>query len=499
MTTIYFIRHAQSDSHIKQDDIRPLTEKGLKDRELVTGFLSDKNIQVALSSPYKRAVDTISDFTEKNNLTIQTINGFRERKVDNAWIEDFWGYVERQWRDFDYKFSDGECLNEVRERNINALEKVLDEHSGKNIVIGTHGSALSQIIHHYDNRYSHADFMKMVNIMPWVVKMDFVGRECVLMTKIDLYNLGETEKNIEVNVFNEGSFESYRYVVIFASYQGKMLYCRNKNLQVYETAGGKIEDGETPLEAAKRELFEETGATDFSIIPILDYKAQSDMGFAVGKIFFAEINELGEIPEEFEMEEVKLFDTIPDKMRFPQILPVLYEKFQVWRVMQNSKGELWDVYDENRNLTGRVHRRGTFLAPNDYHLVVQVWIRNSEGKFLVSQRCEKKGFPFVWETTGGSALTGDDSLSAALREVKEELGVDLLPENGKCIYSFIRGDSILDVWFFNQDIDLSEVVLDENETMDAKYMTSSEIMDMISKEKFFQYSYVDEFFDSFKK
>lgn len=61
MTTIYFIRHAESDHSIHQDDIRPLTNKGWESRKIVTEFLKDKNIDIAVSSPYKRAVDTISD------------------------------------------------------------------------------------------------------------------------------------------------------------------------------------------------------------------------------------------------------------------------------------------------------------------------------------------------------------------------------------------------------------------------------------------------------
>ncbi len=187
MTTIYFIRHAESDHNIHQDEIRPLTQKGWESRKIVTEFLSDKNINVALSSPYKRSVDTISDFTEKHNLEIGLIDDFTERRVDSVWIEDFWGYIKKQWENFDYKFTDGECLREVRERNIKALVEVLKKHKDKNIIIGTHGAALSQIIHHYDNSYGYDDFMAMVNKMPWCVKMVFDEGRCVNIDKIDLY------------------------------------------------------------------------------------------------------------------------------------------------------------------------------------------------------------------------------------------------------------------------------------------------------------------------
>ena len=70
MTTVYFIRHAESDTSIRDGRIRPLTPKGFSSRVLVTEFLHDKNIDVVLSSPFKRAVDTISDFAEKNRFEI---------------------------------------------------------------------------------------------------------------------------------------------------------------------------------------------------------------------------------------------------------------------------------------------------------------------------------------------------------------------------------------------------------------------------------------------
>jgi len=187
MTTIYFIRHAQSDLSVHDERVRPLTEKGLKDCTLVTEFLRGKNIDIILSSPYKRAVDTISGFAKSANLPIQTVNDFRERGVDNVWIEDFKTFSKKQWVDFSYKLSDGECLAEVQERNISELNEVLTRYKNKNIVIGTHGTALSTIINYYDNTYGFDDFMAMVNIMPWVVKMEFDKNVCIGIEKIDLF------------------------------------------------------------------------------------------------------------------------------------------------------------------------------------------------------------------------------------------------------------------------------------------------------------------------
>ena len=189
MTTIYFVRHAESDNSVRDGRIRPLTDKGHTDCALVTDYLQDKNIEIVLTSPYKRAVDTVAGFAEDSGLSIITIEDFRERKSDSDWVRetDFYPFMERQWADFSYSLSDGECLAVVQERNIAALEDVLGKHQGKNIVIGTHGTALSTIINYYDNSYGFADFMDMVDIMPLVVKMVFDGNRFVGMEKIDLF------------------------------------------------------------------------------------------------------------------------------------------------------------------------------------------------------------------------------------------------------------------------------------------------------------------------
>jgi len=92
--------------------------------------------------------------------------------------------------------------------------------------------------------------------------------------------------------------------------------------------------------------------------------------------------------------------------------------------------EIWDLYSLDGEIIGE-HKRGTPMPEDGYHLVVHVWIRNSEGKYLMTQRsANKKTFPLAWECVGGSVLQGEDSLTAALREVAEEVGIQLCPESG---------------------------------------------------------------------
>ena len=102
-----------------------MSQKGFNDRKLVTEFLLDKNIDAVLSSPFKRAVDTVADFADKNGFKIDLVEDFRERAIADAWIDDFKVFAERQWADFSYKLDGGECLSEVQKRNIHALNNVL--------------------------------------------------------------------------------------------------------------------------------------------------------------------------------------------------------------------------------------------------------------------------------------------------------------------------------------------------------------------------------------
>lgn len=187
MTNIYFVRHAQPNYENHNDLTRELTEKGLRDRKLVTAFLREKNIHAVFSSPFQRSVDTVKEFADEQSLPITLVEDFRERRVDSGWIEDFNAFARRQWADFSYKLSDGECLGEVQARNIAALREILSSCEGKNVAIGSHGTALSTIINYYDRTFGYDDFDAIRGLMPWIVHFTFDGETCVNIEKIDLF------------------------------------------------------------------------------------------------------------------------------------------------------------------------------------------------------------------------------------------------------------------------------------------------------------------------
>lgn len=189
-TNIYFVRHAEADNTVRIGRERPLTENGLVKRVLVTNYLLDKDIEYIFSSPFKRAYDTISDFAEKQGLSIAVDEGFGEiRNGEGMWRghPEAGNVFKNQWNDFDYRFSDGESLNEVQNRNITALKKILDEHEGKNIAIATHSTSLSLILNYYDSTFSYEAFQEIQSKLPWVAKLVFSKDECQEIEKIDLY------------------------------------------------------------------------------------------------------------------------------------------------------------------------------------------------------------------------------------------------------------------------------------------------------------------------
>lgn len=152
--------------------------------------------------------------------------------------------------------------------------------------------------------------------------------------------------------------------------------------------------------------------------------------------------------------------------------------------------ELWDVYDFNRQRTGRTIRRGELMAADEYHLVVQVWIRNRRGQWLISRRAPGKSHPLQWEPTGGSVLAGEDSLDGALREAREELGIALDPARGTLFCSARReqftwaNPGFLDVWVFEHECDIGGLTLQREETCAAMWATEADIRAMIGDGRF---------------
>ena len=185
-TTVYFVRHAESDQSVHQDDIRPLNAKGIQDAAALVDLFNGIPLDAIYSSPYLRAEQTVMPLAVAHQLPIGEVWDLRERKVDAEWIEDWRGFAKKQWSDRDYKLSHGESLNEVARRNIDALNIILKKCAGQTIAIGTHGTALSTILCHYDPSFGYEQFLVLLPKIPCVVKMCFFGEQCIACEELSL-------------------------------------------------------------------------------------------------------------------------------------------------------------------------------------------------------------------------------------------------------------------------------------------------------------------------
>lgn len=118
---------------------------------------------------------------------------------------------------------------------------------------------------------------------------------------------------------------NYKYVVVCSSYEGKWLLSRHKERDTWETQGGHIEAGETPLDAARRELYEESGVQEAELYPVCDYLGYRGKGAACGMVFLAVVHRMGTMPES-EMEEVQAFEVLPENLTYPLVTPLLMEE-----------------------------------------------------------------------------------------------------------------------------------------------------------------------------
>ncbi|VTS39079.1 phosphoglycerate mutase family protein [Streptococcus equi subsp. zooepidemicus] len=175
MTQVYFIRHAEPNYQNHNDVTRELSEHGIRVSQDLVRQLAEVSIDAFYSSPYKRSIDTIAPLAASREKKIKLVDDLRERKLADAWIEDFVGTAKRQWDDFTFKLPTGESLQEVQARNIAALNRILKESRGKAVVIGTHGTALSTIINYYQPDFGFEDFNRCKHVFPWIVRASFDG------------------------------------------------------------------------------------------------------------------------------------------------------------------------------------------------------------------------------------------------------------------------------------------------------------------------------------
>ncbi len=140
-----------------------------------------------------------------------------------------------------------------------------------------------------------------------------------------------------------------------------------------------------------------------------------------------------------------------------------------------------DIYDKARNLTGRVHLRGTPWKRGEYGLVVCVWVYDGKGKVLMTRRAPGKSFAGTWENSGGAAKAGESSRQAIARELYEETGIRAAEQEFEQIDTGRDRYNHFDYYCLRRDIPIEQVRLQPGETDDVKWVTFRQVHSMIHR------------------
>ncbi len=149
------------------------------------------------------------------------------------------------------------------------------------------------------------------------------------------------------------------------------------------------------------------------------------------------------------------------------------------KIASDTEREIWDVYDENGNLTGRTMKRG-IPAEGDFMLCVHIYLYNEKGEFLIQKRSKyKASHPGEWDVTGGAVLAGEKSLDGAIRETKEEVGLDI--KNCDTYYAgrTKKKCRLADIYFVKTDAKIDECVVQKEEVDEVKYVSTNKMLDIM--------------------
>ena len=160
--------------------------------------------------------------------------------------------------------------------------------------------------------------------------------------------------------------------------------------------------------------------------------------------------------------------------------------------------EKWDLLNEQGCPTGRTMVRGERLHPGQYHLVVHIWVMDGAGRLLIQRRAPHLHLmPNMWAATGGSALAGENSETAARRELLEELGINTEPGELQHIQRLKRRNSFCDLWLLRRDVPVGQLQLQREEVAEARWVSVAQFREMIRENRF--HNYGKEYFDCLLK
>lgn len=178
MTKLYFVRHAQPDYRQGNNRSFSLSDEGMADRMGAAAALENVKLDAAVSSPYKRSIETIEPIIAAHELKLVTDERLRERD-NSGGSSNSHEMFRRRWADFAFHEEGGESIGSTQQRNIAAVFDILEKYNGMNILVGTHGTALATIINYFRPEYLCDSFLRIIDFMPYVFRMDFEGRKLI--------------------------------------------------------------------------------------------------------------------------------------------------------------------------------------------------------------------------------------------------------------------------------------------------------------------------------
>lgn len=317
---------------------------------------------------------------------------------------------------------------------------------------------------------------------------------------------------LEVKFYDTVDDSLLKFAVIISQSNGKWVFCKHKERDTYEAPGGHREVGEDILETAKRELQEETGAIQFDIKPICVYSVTGKNSVnetgeeTFGLLCFAEITEFsGKL--ESEIEKVELMDELPESWTYPMIQPKLIEKYlqierqyysQIQLAAKQTIEYIKNIIKPGMNLLEiRKLCEGKLLelgADSFWYWDVGAFVfAGDETTVSVSG----KQYVTSDRVIGNNDIITIDlspqvgNIWGAIREAKEEVGVDLIPKSGQVLFTKTRKiidgkifNDIMDVWLFEYDgeVDLGNATTDE--VAQVAWMNREQIKELLDANMF---------------
>lgn len=169
-TNLYFVRHAHS-TYTPDELGRPLSKKGFTDAETITKVLRNEKIDIVVSSPYMRAIQTVEGIANLIGKEMIIKDSFKERILSEQPVDDFFLVVTKSWEDFHFSLAGGESNNLAQKRGIKETLQLLKKYEGQNIVVGSHGNMMVLIMNYFDRYYDFSFWEELE--MPDIVRLTF--------------------------------------------------------------------------------------------------------------------------------------------------------------------------------------------------------------------------------------------------------------------------------------------------------------------------------------